>query len=618
MDGYITIGTKIDSSDLDGELKRLRKELSQYEKENQMLLKQKAKIELDTSQAEQKINEINASLEQIEIKKNSLALQQENAPKYSEAYFEAVEQLKVMESEEAKYMNQHADTLAIINQQETAMNDINAKLQDNVTQQQRLQGEIVNVNEELKQQGALDMISKKMGSIIGKVTKWGLALFGLRGAYSAISRAMSTLSQQDKNMASQIQYIQWALANAIAPIIKFIINAVKLVLDYINSIWRILFGHDLFKGPKEFAKSMKSASGSAQKIQKSLAGFDEMNILGDNTASAGAGGGVETPTFDVSKMEKNIEKLKAKAKELADTFRKSTEDMGKALEDPSSFQKTYKEWGTFMYGVTKLFYGLNSVVLGVYDSIAGSFKILKGIITGDTKLIEEGIKQALKGIWEIIRGLIDSILGLLTTIIGAITGAVVSIAKFIYNKLIAPIGRWFADEWKRIKDTWNNSWKDIKDSAKKMWENIKSIFSSKNGKSLGANFSDAISSSFKGALNWIIDKLNWFVKQMNKIDIKLPGGESLFKVNIKPIPKLAKGTILNNPGRGVPVGNAIAGEAGREAFLPLSDSQLLEELGSTIGRYITINLTNETKLDGRTIARKVSQLSNNDNFLRNR
>ena len=315
MDGYITIGTKLDSSDLDGELKRLRKELSQYEKENQMLLKQKAKIELDTSQAEQKINEINASLEQIDIKKNSLALQQENAPKYSEAYFEAVEQLKIMESEEAKYMNQHADTLAIINQQETAMNDINAKLQDNVTQQQRLQGEIVNVNEELKKQGTLDMISNKISGIIGKVTKWGLALFGIRGAYSMISRAMSTLSQQDKNMASQIQYIQWALANAIAPIIRFIISAVKLVLDYINSIWRILFGHDLFKGPKEFASSMKSASGSAEKIKKSLAGFDEMNILGDNTASAGAGGGVETPTFDVSKMEGNIEKLKAKAKE---------------------------------------------------------------------------------------------------------------------------------------------------------------------------------------------------------------------------------------------------------------------------------------------------------------
>ena len=105
---------------------------------------------------------------------------------------------------------------------------------------------------------------------------------------------------------------------------------------------------------------------------------------------------------------------------------------------------------------------------------------------------------------------------------------------------------------------------------------------------------------------------------MNKINIKLPGGESLFKVNIKPIPKLAKGTILNNPGRGVPIGNAIAGERGREAVLPLSDSQLLEELGSTLGRYITINLTNETKLDGRTIARKVNQLSNNDNFLRNR
>ena len=114
MDGYITIGTKIDSKDLEGELKQLKKELSKYEKDNEMLLKQKAKIDLDTKEAEQKINDINAKLEQIEVKRGSLALQQENAPKYSESYFEAVEQLNQLQIEESKYLGQHEETLDVI------------------------------------------------------------------------------------------------------------------------------------------------------------------------------------------------------------------------------------------------------------------------------------------------------------------------------------------------------------------------------------------------------------------------------------------------------------------------------------------------------------------------
>lgn len=594
MDGYITIGTKLDSKDLEGELKQLKKELSKYEKDNEMLLKQKAKIELDAKEAEQKINDINAKLEQIETKRGSLALQQENAPKYSESYYEAVEQLNQLQIEESKYLNEHKETLGVIKNQETALSDINSKIEDNVKQQSLLKNEIIGVNNELRQQSALDTISNKISGIVKKVTGWGLALFGIRGAYSMISRAMSTLSQQDKNMASQIQYIQWTLAQAIAPVVKFIINAVKLILDYINAIWRKLFGHDLFKGPKEFASSMKSASGSAQKIQKSLAGFDEMNILGDNTATAG---GVSEPTFEFNTKDvaKGFEEVVKKVKELKKTYVESTNDMNKALADPKAFKLAYGNWDWLMMGIVEIVAGINEVVMGIGDIFGGLFKVIHGLFTGNIKEILEGFIQMGEGIAKIFRGIFKIIDGIFMTIAGVVKGVILSIVDFF-----------------------SRNWNKISQIAENVWKKITSIFSKKNGKSMGADFSNAFSNAFKSAINWVIDKLNWFVKQMNKIDIKLPGGESLFKVNIKPIPKLAKGTILNNPGRGVPIGNAIAGERGREAVLPLSDSQLLEELGSTIGRYITINLTNETKLDGRTIARKVNQLSNNDNFLRNR
>jgi hypothetical protein len=130
-------------------------------------------------------------------------------------------------------------------------------------------------------------------------------------------------------------------------------------------------------------------------------------------------------------------------------------------------------------------------------------------------------------------------------------------------------------------------------------------------------------------LNAIISGVNALIKGLNKIKISIPdwvpkyGGES-FKLNIPQIPKiqlpkLARGTILNNPGYGVPVagGRAIAGEAGREAYLPLSDTQLLEELGSTIGKYITINANITNTMNGRVISRELKKINANNDFATN-
>lgn len=85
------------------------------------------------------------------------------------------------------------------------------------------------------------------------------------------------------------------------------------------------------------------------------------------------------------------------------------------------------------------------------------------------------------------------------------------------------------------------------------------------------------------------------------------------------LPKLAVGGIVNNPGRGVPIGaNAITGEAGAEGVIPLTDSQAMEELGQTIGRYININLTNITQLNNRQIAREQKKINAQNDFAMNK
>lgn len=82
--------------------------------------------------------------------------------------------------------------------------------------------------------------------------------------------------------------------------------------------------------------------------------------------------------------------------------------------------------------------------------------------------------------------------------------------------------------------------------------------------------------------------------------------------------RCASGTIINNPGRGVYLGNnTYGGEAGKEGLIPLTDPNAMTELGETIGRYITVNVTNVTKLDSKVIGRETKRVNNDMEFLRN-
>ena len=84
------------------------------------------------------------------------------------------------------------------------------------------------------------------------------------------------------------------------------------------------------------------------------------------------------------------------------------------------------------------------------------------------------------------------------------------------------------------------------------------------------------------------------------------------------LPRMAKGGIINQPGRGVMVGSAIAGERGAEGVIPLTDSQQMELLGEAIGRYITVNASITNTMNGRVISRELQKINNENDFAYNR
>ena len=106
--------------------------------------------------------------------------------------------------------------------------------------------------------------------------------------------------------------------------------------------------------------------------------------------------------------------------------------------------------------------------------------------------------------------------------------------------------------------------------------------------------------------------VNKVIGVLNKI---LPRG---MKISTVSPPKLARGGIVNNPGRGV---TATVGEAGAEAILPLENNTgWMDSLAERIANKINANgevLQTIITLDGETIAKKISQVNGRRNIRMN-
>lgn len=143
-------------------------------------------------------------------------------------------------------------------------------------------------------------VGNSVSKTISKVGKWALAVFGVRSAYMFVKQSASTLAQYNEQIASDLEYMQFALASMLQPVIERLIQLAYKLLTYVNYIAKAWFGVDLFANAS--ADAMSKSAKSAEKMKKSLAGFDEMNVIGD-TSGGGAGGGAGVPSMDLSTLE---------------------------------------------------------------------------------------------------------------------------------------------------------------------------------------------------------------------------------------------------------------------------------------------------------------------------
>ena len=506
----------------------------------------------------------------------------------------------------------------------------------------------------------LKNVGKGTENTIKKVGRWAVAIFGIRSAYMLVRRAMSTISEYNEQVKADLQYIQVALASILEPLIKRIISLVYTLLQYLQYIIYQWTGKNIFENANE---SLKKMNKGAKDLKKQLAGLDEINVLSDNQKA-----GTTAPSVDLSQVQGDVPKWIQWIADNGDLLEAIIGGMTGALI-------ALKVFG--LDPIKSL--GIGLAVAGLIHAIKNLIKFIKNPNFKNFIGILEGIAVAVGGVaiavaaWpvaigaavalavieivkhfdkikelfnKLIEWLDKNVLGGLRKLFGPLGDILyapikyfVELARNLFEKFYGGIKQVVEGIVKLFRGDFLGGLKDIfgglanimtaplqafVNAVKSVIPLVKNFFSqmfdylgsigSKAGQVIGGAFKSVINgvlSTIEKVLNTPINAINKLLTKINKVP-----GINLSKLSTINLPRLATGGIINQPGRGIPIGNAIAGE-NREGVLPLTDSRAMSELGQEIARYVNIRNFVDVNMDSRKINRITEESSNRQAILRN-
>lgn len=273
-------------------LNQTKKELQKFKKEEEKLTNKKLKLEA----------EINLNEKDYQQKLDKLKKEYQEALEF-ESGFEPSMRRDVTADFQPRLDELNASSSYVKANNE--LKEIENQLKKNRKQQEKWNSKIDELNSKMPTNQSTEKISKsiddvnnKMAGTIKRVAKWALAVFAVESAYGFVRNAISTLTGYNDQLAADVEYIQFAVASTLEPIIERLVGWVYKLLQYVNYLAQAWFNVNLFANASE--KNFKKANSSAKQLNKSLSGFDEINQLSDNS---GSGESYTSPSMDLSNME---------------------------------------------------------------------------------------------------------------------------------------------------------------------------------------------------------------------------------------------------------------------------------------------------------------------------
>lgn len=644
MDGYLKIKTKIDNKDVDKGITELENKIKKAQTDNSELNKEATVLQEEINQYEKLCNEADnykEKIKQLEGERKTLTvggLKSTNVPKYNSITTE-IDLMKQKYEQSTSEIDKQASK---VDKVYAKLNKIKAKQTENNIKIQEFKDKIESININ-KVQNQVNNIGKGIQRQIGQIGKMTFAIIGIKTAWNAAKGAINIVSQYNSQMSTDLEYMRYCIANALLPAVQLLTKLLYTALSYINAISMAWFGINLFSNSsvKNFQKMKNSASGtakSAKEIQKSLQGFDEMNILQDNNESTI----VSTPTVDLSNMQGEVPswlkwivdnkdlilsvmagvtagllawKLGLEAIKslgigiLIAGVVLAVQSLIDYMNDPS-----FKNFGKIIQGIGIAVLGLAIIIGNLPLAIVAAVTIIWGTIVkywdkiknffqggidwlkSKSDWIHQVFGDTVGNIYDMVVGNIQEVLDWFGTMIEGTKKNFDEIIEFVKNVFT---GNW-EGAWKNIGNIFNNIFEGAGKTLGTLLNVIGNILVS-IGKTAGNIIGNAFKTIVNAVLKTIENVLNSPIRAINGLIgvINNVPGINLGYLNTFSLPRLAKGGVISQPTQ------AIIGEAGKEAVVPLENNmewldmladKLASKIGTSGGSYI-INL------DGRTIQR---------------
>ena len=287
--------------------------------------------------------------------------------------------------------------------------------------------------------------------------------------YTAILRqtgnAQGDLAKTLSSPSNQLRSLKQNATNAGIALSQFFMPAVKIVLPWLNAMAKVatqalnslasFFGLTGDSGASDETKSVEEnvsgigdglddATKKAKKMKNALSGFDEMNVLTDNSASedgSGTSGGTATVglDFDLGDYDSHLELLDGKTNELVEKIKGAFSKIGEGIN-----------WGNLLTSFDKLKKSVEPITGKIWDGLKWAFdNILKPLGQWTIGEAIPAFMNGLSGGLDLLNPLLESFQKLggwlwdnfLSPIAEWTGGVVVDVMNGVGNALSA-IGEW--------------------------------------------------------------------------------------------------------------------------------------------------------------------------------
>lgn len=517
--------------------------------------------------------------------------------------------------------------------------------------------------------GGLEGVGKKVDKLKTRMTRLigTVAIFNLlRNKLTDLRNGYISLLKQNDSFASSLNQIKANLMTAFAPIYNACLPAINSLMNALSKITGTiavfvsgLFGTSLDDAKKQaegLSKSLDDTAKSGEKASGSLASFDNLEVINDNS---GSGGSSSKDDIDYSgeitysqKLLDILNKISSWVNDNGDLIIAfvagltgalialktlgldpieslgigiaiagivyTIESLIGYLKDPTfeNFGKVFQGIGIAVIGVGIAIGSLPAIVIGAIILIWGTIVkyweqieafFQKGInwLSGKSDFIHQKFGDTIGNIYDSFVGALQKGLNWLSFIMGGIKNNFNELINFVKNVFS---GNW-KGAWQNVKNIFSNIWNGMKRTATDVFGGILD-----SAKLMAKNAGNSIASVFKSIINGVLkiieDLLNSPARTINRligVINKVPG-INLGTLPTFKLPRLATGAvipprsefmaILGDQKRGVNIETPL--DTMVEAF-----NKALDDRGNGSGEVVIENLTIVAKMGDTEVSKTV-------------